>query len=132
MLQSPPITKPGRGRKRLTWLFGIGSLIGVIFIIYMTITALNLTKPETDEPTAISLSASETSPSATSISTPTLIPLVPPQNAQLGDRWTRRADNMVMVFVPGDTFLMGIDPVQNPDVYSDKFPQHEVILSSFG
>jgi len=39
----------------------------------------------------------------------TPFPAVPPRNASLGDTWTRPADGMVMVYVPGGEFQMGSD-----------------------
>lgn len=58
-------------------------------------------------------------------------PNAPPPNPQPGDPWTRPADGMVMVYVPGGTFLMGSDPAQDPNAESDELPQHEVTLSPY-
>jgi formylglycine-generating enzyme required for sulfatase activity/tRNA A-37 threonylcarbamoyl transferase component Bud32 len=53
-----------------------------------------------------------------------------PASASLHDTWTRPADGMVMVYVPGGTFQMGSDE-SDPDAYDDEFPQHSVTLDGF-
>jgi len=50
----------------------------------------------------------------------------PPTDASLGDTWTRPADGMAMVCVPGGTFQMGSERME-----SDEFPQHSVTLDGF-
>ena len=69
------------------------------------------------------------------------------QDYVLGDTYERPLDEMLMVFVPGGTFLMGSTPEQvesalsqcnqveapycNPQFFSFESPQHEVTLDSF-
>jgi formylglycine-generating enzyme required for sulfatase activity len=50
----------------------------------------------------------------------------PPSNASLHDTWTRPADGMEMIYVPGGTFEMG-----STDGDSDEQPVHEVTLDSY-
>jgi formylglycine-generating enzyme required for sulfatase activity len=50
----------------------------------------------------------------------------PPSNASLGDIWTRPADGMEMVYVPGGTFEMG-----STEGFDDEQPVHAVTLDSF-
>jgi formylglycine-generating enzyme required for sulfatase activity len=47
-----------------------------------------------------------------------------------GMTWTRPADGMVMVHVPGGTFQMG-SAEGDPDAEVDEFPQHPVTLDGF-
>ncbi|MEZ4644005.1 MAG: hypothetical protein R3E31_14960 [Chloroflexota bacterium] len=47
--------------------------------------------------------------------------ITPPPNAQQGDRWTRPSDGMVLVYVPGGTFLMGSDPAQDSGLTAMNF-----------
>lgn len=68
---------------------------------------------------------------ATRTPTPTLDPSIPPPNPTLNSRWTRPTDNMVMVYVPPGTFLMGSNPEVDPDTQDDERPQHNVSLDSF-
>ena len=55
---------------------------------------------------------------------------LPPEIAVLHDTWTRPADGMTMVYVPGGTHLMG-SPESELDVKSDELPQHVVRLNDF-
>ena len=63
--------------------------------------------------------------------TPTIDLYTPPSNPQLGDTWTRPTDGMVMVYVPGGTFMMGSDPTVDDNAMSDEQPQHGVTLTGF-
>ncbi len=87
------------------------------------------TNTPTNQPTTTPTPTPTTTPTNTPTTTPD--PNVPPPNPQPGDPWTRPSDGMVMVYVPGGTFLMGSDPAQDPDAASDEFPQHEVTLSPY-
>lgn len=71
-------------------------------------------------------------PIATDTLSPTTLPLprVPPARAVLHDTWNRPVDNMVMVYVPAGTFMMG-SGVDDPDAYEIEQPQHEVRLDAF-
>ena len=98
------------------------------------------TQEPTDEPTLTSTSTPKPSPTPTSTLTPRLLatftpkpepsptwpPDVPPPNASLLDTWTRPADEMVMVYVPGGTFQMG-----STEGDDDEQPVHEVKLDGF-
>jgi len=53
-----------------------------------------------------------------------------PLEASLGDTWLRPADDMVLVYVPGGDFLMGVAE-DDPLVQSDEVPPHLVTLSDF-
>lgn len=66
----------------------------------------------------------------TATSTEEPMPASAPANASLGDTWTRPADGMVMVYVPGGTFQMGSDE-SDSDADNSEFPQHAVTLDSF-
>jgi formylglycine-generating enzyme required for sulfatase activity len=57
-------------------------------------------------------------------------PIALPTEAALGDTWTRPADGMVMVYVPGGIFPMGSDG-SDPGADTDEFPQHSVTLDGF-
>lgn len=83
------------------------------------------TLTNTPTPTATATNTNMLTPTAT----PT--PNVPLPNPQPGDPWTRPSDGMVMVYVPGGTFLMGSDPAQDPNAQNDELPQHEVTLSPY-
>ncbi len=43
----------------------------------------------------------------------------------------RASDGMIMVYVPGGTFMMGSDPTVDEDAFDDEQPQHPVTLDSF-
>ncbi len=72
--------------------------------------------------------------------TPTQVPSLAPTPLNMptplriqvvGATWERVTDGMVMVYVPGGTFMMGSDPTMDKDARSDERPQHPVTLSSF-
>lgn len=54
-----------------------------------------------------------------------------PSPVSPGDTCTRRTDGVVMVYIPGGSFLMGSDPVQDAWAEGDAMPQHRVTLDSF-
>lgn len=54
----------------------------------------------------------------------------PPLAETPGFTWTRDTDEMVMVFVPGDTFIMGA-AVDDPDAQDNEMPRHDVTLTPF-
>jgi formylglycine-generating enzyme required for sulfatase activity len=54
----------------------------------------------------------------------------PPAIASLYDTWIRPVDEMVMIYVPGGTFLMGSGTGET-DAADDEFPQHPVTLDGF-
>ena len=77
----------------------------------------------TEKPTVAPTSTEE----ATATIEPTLENVnTPPQSALLGDSWQRPMDDMTMMYVPGGTFLMGIE-----DGGEDEQPVHEVTLDEF-
>jgi formylglycine-generating enzyme required for sulfatase activity len=55
----------------------------------------------------------------------------PPNDAGLGDTWTRPRDGEVMVFVPGGTFKMGTGTTGATDAGWNEFPEHPVQVDSF-
>lgn len=81
-----------------------------------TPTPTNTPQP-TDTPDATA------TPSPTATATPD--PNVPPPEAELGDVWVRPMDEMIMVYVPSGTFMMGNEEVDNES------PIHEVTLDGF-
>jgi formylglycine-generating enzyme required for sulfatase activity len=56
--------------------------------------------------------------------------LSPPTRARAGDTWTRRGDDMVMVYVPAGEFLMGSSD-DDSDAWGDEKPQRAVYLDAF-
>lgn len=102
---------------------------GALFLIVLFLALRP--DPSPQQPPATDTAAP---PAATAV-TPSLTATVnlnrPPDNAGLHDTWTRPADGMVMVFVPGGTFMMGSDLTQDADAQDDELPQHEVTLDSF-
>lgn len=85
----------------------------------------HVTAPDSKEtPTA------KTSPTNTVEPTVSPVSIYPSVRAVLHDTWTRPADNMVMVFVPGGAFMMG-SSASDPDAYEIEQPQHEVRLDGF-
>lgn len=66
----------------------------------------------------------------TAVPTEESMPKSPPADASPGDTWTRPADGMVMVYVPGGTFQMGSDE-DDPDASTSEFPQHAVSLEGY-
>ncbi len=83
-----------------------------------------------------------------SADTPTREPRTPPSNASLYDTWTRPADGMEMVYVPGGTFLMGSTADEldaaleqcksdrepgkcEPGKFDNESPSHSVTLDGF-
>lgn len=99
------------------------------------VTIAPTTPAPTLTPTATATDTTQPTPSRTltptGTSTPTLDPGSPPPNPQLHSTWTRPMDGMVMVYVPGGTFLMGSDPDVDDDAQGDEQPQHEVTLTGF-
>ena len=107
------------------------------------VTAIPKGEPPTDTPEALTpdLSA-ETTIEAQRLNTAvaaTLTALAPPPtdtpvpptdtpipSSKLGDTWTRPADDMVMVYVPGGEFRMGSEDGEN-----DERPVHTVALDAF-
>ncbi len=63
--------------------------------------------------------------------TPTNTPVTPTNILVAGDTRERPTDGMVMVYVPGGTFMMGSDPTVDEDAGNDEQPQHPVTLDSF-
>jgi formylglycine-generating enzyme required for sulfatase activity len=74
------------------------------------------------------------------------LPSEPPANPSLGDTWVRPKDGMVMVYVPGGTFEMGLSQEEldewlaecsastqycTPAFYQDEMPQHTVTVDGF-
>jgi len=55
---------------------------------------------------------------------------LPLASASLHETWSRPADGMLMVYVPGGTFLMGSDE-SDKYAYEDVLPQHSVTLDGF-
>ena len=53
------------------------------------------------------------------------------QSPSLGSSWQRLADEMVMAYVPGGSFMMGSDPSVDPDALDKEQPQHKVTLDRF-
>jgi formylglycine-generating enzyme required for sulfatase activity len=82
--------------------------------------AFEATAPPTATPTA---TPSPPLPSAAVLT-------LPPAQATLGDTWTRPADGMTMVYVPGGAFQMGADE-HDPDAVAGELPQHTVRLDGF-
>jgi formylglycine-generating enzyme required for sulfatase activity len=81
--------------------------------------------------TAVPATATGIPATATPVPPAAMIPSGgPPPNPALGDTWVRPADGMVMVYVPGGTFLMGSDK-SDPDARDDEFPQHSVTVAGF-
>ncbi len=79
-------------------------------------------------PTAI---ATETPvPQPTDVPTRVPTPQGLPVQASLGDTWLRPADEMMLVYVPGGDFLMGVAQ-DDPLVQSDEIPPHLVTLGGF-
>lgn len=73
-------------------------------------------------------------------------PAEPPANPAFGDTWVRPKDGMVMVYVPGGTFQMGLSEEERDDLlsdctvssqyctkgfYEDEMPQHPVTVDGF-
>jgi formylglycine-generating enzyme required for sulfatase activity len=87
----------------------------------------------TDVPAAVPVEAVAERPTEMPAAAPTEAPTekVPGEPAvQAGTTWTRPADGMVMVHVPGGTFQMGSDE-SDPDAEVDEFPRHAVTLDAF-
>jgi len=106
---------------------------GISLVVLLVLGACKAGAPESEV----------TKPFKTSTPRPTITPTSPrptftpkptpeglPIGAALGDTWTRPADEMVMVYVPGETFMMGSDE-NHPSAQEDELPQHPVTLSSF-
>ncbi len=70
-------------------------------------------------------------PTATPTPLPETLPTSLPENSVLGSLWRRPSDDMLMLYVPGGTFMMGSDP--EVDIYAgdDEMPLHQVTLDSF-
>jgi formylglycine-generating enzyme required for sulfatase activity len=68
---------------------------------------------------------------ATPTSLPESLPTSPPDNPVLGSMWVRPSDEMLMLYVPGGTFMMGSDP--DVDFYAEdaEMPQHPVTLDNY-
>ena len=114
------------------WLWPMsGIVVGVLLLFFTLFLAPPVLRPPmtltpTDSPTN-TLTPTPTPTLVLSPSpSPTWPPDVPPSNASLHDTWTRPADEMVMVYVPGGTFQMGSE-----ERNSDEQPVHEVTLDSF-
>ena len=91
----------------------------------------------TDEPAMAPAEAPAEQPTEVPTAAPTQAPTEPPTEAvaggpaiEPGTTWTRPADGMVMVHVPGGTFQMGSDE-SDPDAEVEEFPQHAVTLDAF-
>ena len=80
-------------------------------------------------PTTMPTQPPTATPTPPPTETPTLTP-APTRAPALGDTWVRPVDEMVMVYVPGGTFLMGSD-VNDPDAESDERPPHRITLDRF-
>jgi formylglycine-generating enzyme required for sulfatase activity len=114
----------------------------VMLMLMAGLSGLGLGCWSAQEPTATPFSTATPCPPTTMLTqpptatptpppteTPTLTP-APTRAPALGDTWVRPVDEMVMVYVPGGTFLMGSD-VNDPDAESDEHPPHRVTLDRF-
>ncbi|MBN1483149.1 MAG: formylglycine-generating enzyme family protein [Chloroflexia bacterium] len=57
--------------------------------------------------------------------------MAPPNDAGLGDSWTRPSDGAVMLFVPGGTFQMGTGTAGAAVAGWNELPEHPVKVDSF-
>ena len=106
--------------------------------------------PDIQAPTTPAVLPSDTPPPPTPAAVPqtdtTMGSLSLPIQAALGNTWSRPADGMPMVYVPGGTFPMGSTEAEvadalarcreayshcNADFYGREAPQHTVTLDSF-
>ena len=55
----------------------------------------------------------------------------PPKDPGIGDTWIRPYDGAIMVFVPGGTFLMGLDPDQSSSGDMNEYPQHPAQIDPY-
>ena len=114
----------------------------VMLMLMAGLSGLGLGCWSAQEPTATPFSTATPCPPTTMLTqpptatptpppteTPTLTP-APTRAPALGDTWVRSVDEMVVVYVPGGTFLMGSD-VNDPDAESDEHPPHRVTLDRF-
>jgi serine/threonine-protein kinase len=95
-----------------------------------TATATNV--PPTQAATPMATEAAvivEDTPTPAPSPTPT--PALPPAQAVLGDTWNRPSDEMVMVYVPAGSFLMGSDSEVDPAAGPNEQPPHEISLDAF-
>ncbi|MCA9952476.1 MAG: protein kinase [Anaerolineales bacterium] len=139
-----------QGVPAYVWL--VGGVVGVIivaFLIWRVMAGSQSPEPVTEATVAVTADATlESAPAddeaseveateieSTKTPTPTVTetpaPSIPPSNPVLGSSWVRPADEMVMVYVPGGSFMMGSDPDIDADVGDDELPQHEVTLDGF-
>jgi formylglycine-generating enzyme required for sulfatase activity len=81
-------------------------------------------------PTNTAVPPSPTQPSPTPTTTPTPEPTPFAGSDEFPAVIIREADNMPMLVVPGDTFVMGA-PESNPSAGFDESPQHEVTIDTF-
>ncbi len=126
------------------WGWVIGGMVAVMLAVILSIVVgKSVATPSPTETPTITLTHTPTStPTRTLTPTPTLTPTLAP-----GDTQTRPTDEMVMVYVPGDTFQMGSSENEIDDLfaqceeqgndkcerswYEDQSPQHIVTLNAF-
>lgn len=114
------------------------SLTALLILLVGLVTSCGRSPAPTPFPTRTRIPTA--TPKATPTRTPTPAPTVAatkrptpqglPAGTSPGDTWARPTDGMVMVYVPGGTFLMGVAE-DDPLVQSDEIPPHPVTLSSF-
>ena len=121
----PPLSIPAWIRPMSGIVVGILLLFLTLYVVRPVLIRLmpfTPTDSPTNTPTPTSTPTLVPSPSPS----PTWPPDVPPPNASLHDTWTRPADGMVMVYVPGGMFQMG-----STEGDDDEQPVHEVTLDGF-
>ena len=131
------LRRPQRGPVP-TWAWIVGGVVAVALLVVLGKlgfgggAAQAPTPALTSTPAATSTVAALTA-TPTQTPTPTVTPTETPSpepTPAAGTTQTRPTDDMVMVYVPGDTFQMGSDE-SDSDADSDEFPQHAVTLDGF-
>lgn len=137
--------RPQRAHRR--WVLVAGAIIGIVLLLLgwrpvfnwlsrvtpaataqATATATrNAQVTTTSTPPPTPAATKTPTPTATATATPKVATAAtPPLSAQLGDIWTRPADDMVMVYVPAGEFQMGSETGGD-----DEKPVHTVAVDGF-
>jgi formylglycine-generating enzyme required for sulfatase activity len=120
------------GHTRLVVVGALCAIVSFVVACRSQSPTLSALPKRTRIPTATPSSVPTITPSALPTAEPTRRPTPAglPAAPEPGDSWVRGSDDMLMLYVPQGTYLMGTDP-NDLQVQDDEVPAHAVTLAGF-